>query len=100
MRRSKPIHPGEVLYEDFMVPLELSANALAKILGVPTNRVTAIVNGQRAITGDTALRLGTAFDMTPEFWMNLQSQHDLELADMAKGDEIKKTVRPVEAVAA
>ena len=84
--RLPPIHPGEVLAAEFMEPLELSARALAKRIGVPPNRVTAIVNGDRGITGDTALRLARAFGTTPEFWMNLQQRYELEAAQDAAGD--------------
>jgi addiction module HigA family antidote len=70
--RLAPVHPGEVLAEDFLEPLGLSANALARRIGVPGNRVSMIVAGKRGVTGDTALRLAAAFGTTPEFWMNLQ----------------------------
>jgi addiction module HigA family antidote len=80
-----PIHPGEVLKEEFMLPLRLSANALARTLRVPTNRISAIVNADRRITADTALRLAKAFGTTPDFWLNLQKQYDLDCArDEAK----------------
>ena len=75
-----PIHPGEMLREEFMVPLGLSAHALALAIQVPATRITEIVRERRGITGDTALRLGRYFRMTPEFWMNLQSHYELELA--------------------
>jgi addiction module HigA family antidote len=75
-----PVHPGEVLSEDFLTPLGLSASALAARIGVPANRVTEIVAGRRAVTGDTALRLSEALGTTPEFWMNLQSGWELEMA--------------------
>jgi len=75
-----PIHPGEVLREDFMAPMGLSANALARHIGVPPNRVSAIVAGRRGVTGDTALRLGAAFGTTPEFWLTLQARWELETA--------------------
>ncbi len=76
----KPIHPGEVLSQDFMSPMDISANRLAKHINVPPNRITAIINGQRSITGDTALRLSRAFGTSPDFWINLQSYFDLESA--------------------
>jgi len=80
-----PIHPGEVLKEEFMLPLRLSANALARTLRVPTNRISAIVNADRRITADTALRLAKAFGTTPDFWRNLQKQYELDCArDEAK----------------
>jgi antitoxin HigA-1 len=80
-----PVHPGEVLKEEFMKPLGLSANALARTLRVPANRVSAIVNGDRGVTADTALRLARALGTTPDFWLNLQKQYDLDCArDEAK----------------
>lgn len=75
------IHPGEVLKEEFLAPLGLSANRLAKAIGVPTNRITSIMNGERGITGETAILLGHAFGTTPEFWLNLQSRYELDLAN-------------------
>jgi len=78
--RIPPIHPGEVLKEDFMIPLGLSANALARHVGVPPNRISAIVAGRRGVTGDTALRLAAAFGVSPQFWLNLQSHWELESA--------------------
>ena len=74
------IHPGEILREDYLSPLGMSASALARELDVPTNRVTSILNGDRGVTADTALQLGRYFDTTPEFWINLQSNHDLSKA--------------------
>lgn len=85
--RLAPVHPGEVLAEEFLIPLGLSANALATKIGVPGNRVSLIVAGKRSVTGDTALRLAAAFGTTAEFWMNLQGQYDLEIArDAFEGD--------------
>lgn len=78
--RYEPIHPGEILKEEFLVPLELSAAELARAIHVPPNRVTRLINGQAAVTPDTALRLGRAFRTTPEFWLNLQMRFDLETA--------------------
>lgn len=75
-----PVHPGEVLAEEFLGPLGLSANALAAKIGVPGNRVSMIVAGKRGVSGDTALRLAAAFGTTPEFWMNLQGRYELEVA--------------------
>jgi antitoxin HigA-1 len=82
------IHPGEHLAEELEM-LGMSAASLARQLGVPTNRVTEIVNGQRAITGDTALRLGHFFGTSAEFWLNLQSLYDLRLAEQKAGKAIK-----------
>ena len=72
--RLAPVHPGEVLSEEFLIPLGLSSNALAKRIGVPANRVSMIAAGKRGITGDTALRFAEAFGTTPEFWMNLPEE--------------------------
>ena len=89
-----PVTPGEILREEFMVPLGLSANRLAGAIGVPANRVTAILNGTRAVTADTALRLGRCFRTSPEFWLNLQSLHDLEVARRGSEKAITKSVKP------
>lgn len=75
-----PLTPGEVLWEEFMVPLGLTMRGLARELGVPDNRVSAIVNGSRGISAETAILLGRRFGTTPELWMNLQSAHDLAVA--------------------
>jgi addiction module HigA family antidote len=88
-----PIHPGEVLKEEFLLPLKLSINRLARDLHVAPNRISHIVNGSRSITADTALRLAAFFGTSPEFWMNLQALYDLELARARKASEIKKQVR-------
>ncbi len=88
-----PIHPGEILREEFMHPLQLSINQLARDLDVPPNRISAIVNGKRAITADSALRLGTYFQVSPETWMTLQAEYDLRVAQRAHGEEIAKRVR-------
>jgi antitoxin HigA-1 len=74
------ITPGEVLRAEFMEPLGLSARALAREIGVPPNRITAIINGERTVTAETAIRLGRRFGTSAEFWMNLQTAHDLEEA--------------------
>ena len=78
--RIGPVVPGEVLREEFMTPLGLSGRALARELGVPSNRITEIVAGERAITAETAILLAERFGTTAEFWLNLQSTHDLEMA--------------------
>ena len=80
-----PIHPGETLQKDFMEPLGITANRLAKELVVPATRLNAIVRGKRAITADTALRLSRFFGTTPQFWMNLQAGYDIELAEDDRG---------------
>ena len=92
-----PIHPGEILSEEFMKPLGISINRLSRDLHVPPNRIHGIVHGTRAITADTALRLGTYFDVTPEIWLNLQTEYDLRVARRTVGEEIAKVVRKREA---
>ena len=90
--KMRPIHPGEILREE-MEELGLSANALSKALNVPANRITAILNEQRSITGDTALRLAKYFDTTPEFWMNLQTAYDVKKAMLESGKDIERNVK-------
>jgi addiction module HigA family antidote len=90
-------HPGEVLHEEFMVPLGLSANKLGEMLGVPANRISEIIRGRRGVTADTALRLAKCFGTTPEFWMNLQTAHDVSKTAMEHGKEIKTSVKPAAA---
>ena len=87
-----PIHPGVTLREDFMEPYNLSANGLAKALGIPQNRISDIVRGRRGITADTALRLEHAFGVSASFWLNLQSHYELEVATRDTGRVIEKTV--------
>ena len=89
----EPIHPGEILLEEFMKPLGLSINQLARDLDVPPNRIGAIVNGLRSITADTALRLGTYFRVSPETWLGLQLDYDLRLIRLRSGDQIARSVR-------
>lgn len=89
-----PIHPGEVLLEDFMKPLHLSQYALANALGVPPRRINEIVHGKRAITADTALRLGRYFGLNAQSWMNLQAHYDLEVAEIKLGERLLHEVQP------
>ncbi|MBI5438037.1 MAG: HigA family addiction module antidote protein [Nitrosomonadales bacterium] len=84
-----PIPPGEILLEEFMRPLEISINALARDINVPPNRIGAIVNGKRSITADTALRLGKYFGVSPELWLDLQSDYDLRMAQRTVWPEIE-----------
>jgi addiction module HigA family antidote len=91
------IRPGEILKEEFMEPLDLSANRVARDIDVPTNRITGIVSGDRAITADTALRLGLYFGIEPEFWMNLQMHYDLRAARRAAEADLKTRIRPLNA---
>ena len=79
--RMRPIHPGEILREEYLLPLDMSANRLAESLHVPANRISAIVNGERNITADTALRLAKFFGTAPEFWLNLQQAFELRTAE-------------------
>jgi addiction module HigA family antidote len=90
-----PIHPGEVLREDFMEPLGLSANRLAMELRVPVTRIADLIRERRAITPDTALRLGRFFNTTARYWLNLQAAFDLESAEDELRDEIERDVRPM-----
>lgn len=94
----RPVHPGEILREE-LEELEMSATSLAAKLGVPGNRITAILNGQRGITADTALRLSRYLGTTAEFWMNLQKTYELRVAEIAAGKEIEKVVLPKSAAA-
>ena len=91
------IHPGEILREEFLKPMRLSANELARSLHVPAPRINDIVLERRGITADTALRLGRYFNTTPKFWLNLQASYDLAVAADARSEEIERTVRPREA---
>ncbi len=88
----EPIHPGEILLEEFMKPLGVSINRLARDIAVPPGRVSAIVNGKRAITADTAIRLGRYFGTSPEVWMGLQADYELRVAQRTIGPEVEKRV--------
>jgi antitoxin HigA-1 len=88
-----PIHPGEIRADE-LDELHMSAAELARILHVPTNRITQILAGKRAVTADTALRLGQWFGTGPELWLNLQKSYELRLAEQESGQEIKTTIRP------
>lgn len=91
-KRLDPIPPGEILYEEFMQPLGISMNALARALDVPPNRISAIVNGTRSVTADTALRLARYFGTAAELWLNLQSDYDLRVVRREHGREIEARV--------
>ena len=95
--RMRPVHPGEILRQE-LDELELSANSLSKALGVPVNRVTMILNGQRGVSADTALRLARYFGTTAQFWLNLQKTWELRRAEIEAGREIAKQVTPRHAV--
>jgi len=93
-RDFSPIHPGEILVTEFLEPLGISQYRLAKDIGVTPRRINEIVHGRRAISADTALRLGQFFGMEAQFWMNLQSRYDMEVTSDQLQEKIKKEVRP------
>ena len=80
-KKLSPIHPGEILMEEFLEPMKISQYRLAKDINVPPRRINEIVHGKRSITADTALRLGRFFSMSPQFWLNLQTRYDLEVTE-------------------
>ena len=92
--RMRPVHPGEILREEYLIPLELSVNALAHALRVPATRLHAIVNERRSVTADTALRLARYFGGDAQSWMNLQAVFELRTADLERGREIEQEVDP------
>jgi addiction module HigA family antidote len=96
-RYRAPTHPGQILKEDLLDPLGMSINQLAKALCVPANRLNQIVNGKRAITPDTSLRLARYFGFTAEYWLNLQTHHDLELTRRKSLRKIEGEIKPREA---
>ena len=89
-----PIHPGEILLEEFLNPLGISQYRLAKDISVPQRRIGEIVHGKRAVTADTALRLGRFFGMEAQFWVNLQARYDLLRAEVDLGERLEAEVRP------
>ena len=89
----RPVHPGEVLREE-LEALEMSAKAFASAMDIPGNRITGILNGQRGVTADTALRLSRYLGTTPEFWLNLQKTFELRVAEMKTGKQIAQRVKP------
>ena len=94
-RRLATVHPGEVLLKDFIEPLGLTRYRVAKSIGVPQRRVDEICSGKRAVTADTALRLGRFFSVEPQAWMNLQAQYDLEVADRELGSTARSEIVPL-----
>ncbi len=92
-KKLKPVHPGEVLLEEFLKPMELSQNRLAINIGVDTRRINEIVLGKRRVTADTSLRLSRFFGNSAQFWMGLQSDYDLDLAEDELGDRLEREVR-------
>lgn len=97
-KRIDPIHPGEVLMEEFLKPLELSQNRLANDIGVPPRRINEIVHGKRRITADTALRLAHYFKMSPQFWLGLQMDYDLDIEEDKLASKLDKEVGIYESV--
>ena len=93
MTKLTNIHPGEVLFEEFLVPMGLSQNRIAREMGVPPRRINEIVHGKRAVTADTALRLARYFGISEEFWMGLQADYDLEEARKKLGSRLQQEVR-------
>lgn len=91
----RPVHPGEILREDYLVPLDMSANALAKALNVPAPRVNDVVRERRGITADTAMRLARYFGGDARSWLNLQAAYDLRVAEQAIGKRIEREITPV-----
>jgi len=100
MAKRAPLHPGKILLHEFLNELGITSYALAKRVGVPTNRITGIVNGDRSISADTALRLGRFFGNSPEFWMNLQMHYDLKLAERRSGRQIRQVVQQSSVISA
>ena len=96
MRKKKmlPLHPGEILMEEFLGPKEISQYRLAKDIHVPPRRINEIVHGKRSITADTALRLARYFEMSPEFWLGLQMDYDLDVAQDSSKEQLRQEVQP------
>ncbi len=97
MERLSPVHPGEVLVEEFLGPLGISQYRLAKAIDVPQSRISQIVTGRRAITADTALRLARVFRTSETFWLNLQIRHDLDVERDRLGDTLTRDIEPLTA---
>jgi addiction module HigA family antidote len=94
VKKLKPIHPGEVLLEEFLKPMDLSQNRVALAIGVPPRRINEIVLGKRSLTADTALRLGRYFGVSAQFWLGLQMDYDLDVAADSLEERLKKEVKP------
>lgn len=92
-KKLKPVHPGEILFEEFLKPMEISQNRIALDMGVPPRRINEIVHGKRRITADTALRLSRYFGISAQFWLGLQMDYDLDIEEDKLGDKLKKEVR-------
>jgi addiction module HigA family antidote len=98
-RKLPPLHPGEILREEFLIPLEISAGALAKVCGVPRTRMERLANEETGVTADTALRLSKAFGTTAALWLNLQNDYDIRLAQRDIGKELDKIESVIERAA-
>lgn len=97
-KKLKPVHPGEILLEEYMKPLGLSMNRVSIDLRVPVTRIADIVNERRGITADTALRFARYFRNSPAFWMNLQTRYDLEVAEDKIAAKVQRDIQPLEAI--
>ena len=93
LKKMDPLHPGEILLEEFLKPMNLSQNKLALDIRVPARRINEIVHGKRRITADTALRLAKYFNMSPQFWLGLQMDYDLDVTDDQIGDRLDHEIR-------
>ena len=94
-KKLAPVHPGEVLQEEFLKPMGLSQNQIALAMGVPARRINEIVLGRRRVTADTALRLGRYFGVSPQFWLGLQVDYDLDVAEDELSERLDQEVRPL-----
>ena len=99
-KKLNPIHPGEILMEEFLKPIGVSQYRLAKDISVPPRRINEIVHGKRSVTADTALRFGRFFGMSPQFWLNLQTRYDLEVTEDSLGNRLEKEVHRLKSNAA
>ena len=95
--RMRAVHPGEILLEEFLLPIGMTPHALSKALGVPPARINEIVRGERGVTADTALRLARYFGGDAQSWMNLQQAYDLKLAEREAGERIRREIKPLSA---
>ena len=93
MKKINPIHPGEILFEEFLTPMHLSQNKIATDIGVPPRRINEIIHGKRRITADTALRLAHYFEMSPQFWLGLQMDYDLDIEQDKTADHISGQIK-------
>lgn len=94
-----PISPGQILFEEFMRPMQISQSQIARDIDVPTTRIGDIIHGKRAITADTALRLGEYFGVSPQWWLNMQTAYDLELAEDNDWESKRQRIRPISGAA-